>query len=188
MPRLHDARGEILEAAQAMAQRRGYGGFSYRDIADKIGIKAASIHYHFASKDDLVVALARAYREEFFAQLQTRIEGEDDPAQQIRELVALVREVLVEDDRMCLCGMLAADVELLSEEARAEAVAFFSGAIDWLTGLWDALGHEDPAGAAADTMARLEGALLIARIAKDTELYDKVARQIESDLVGGDQR
>jgi len=184
MPRLHDARGEILEAAQAMAQRRGYAGFSYRDIADRIGIKAASIHYHFASKDDLVVALARGYREDFFARLRARIEGKDDPAQQLRALIGLVREVLVEDDRMCLCGMLAADVELLSEEARAETAAFFTGAIEWLTGVWGALGHKDPAGAAADTMARLEGALLIARVSNDTDLYDRVARRIERDLIG----
>lgn len=53
---------EIIEAAQELAQTRGYNGFSYQDIAERVGIRTASIHYHFPSKGDLGKAALRLAR------------------------------------------------------------------------------------------------------------------------------
>ena len=56
---------EILEVGQEFIQTVGYDGFSYRDIADRVGIKSASVHYYFPSKSDLALAVARQYRSDF---------------------------------------------------------------------------------------------------------------------------
>ena len=37
----------ILAAARRNAQAHGYGGLNFRDLADEVGIKAASIYHHF---------------------------------------------------------------------------------------------------------------------------------------------
>ena len=42
--------------ANKYIQRVGFNAFSYSDLADEIGIKKASIHYHFPSKMDLGIA------------------------------------------------------------------------------------------------------------------------------------
>ncbi len=44
------AREAILAAARRRAQAHGYKGLNFRDLANDVGIKAASIYYHFPSK------------------------------------------------------------------------------------------------------------------------------------------
>ena len=52
---------QILDLAETLIQTRGYSAFSYQDIADDLGIRKASIHYHFPSKTDLGVAVVDRY-------------------------------------------------------------------------------------------------------------------------------
>ena len=51
---------KILDVAERLIQTRGCSAFSYQDIADALKIKKASIHYHFESKTDLVIAVIDA--------------------------------------------------------------------------------------------------------------------------------
>ena len=53
-----------------IAQAHGYGGLNFRDLADDVGIKAASIYHHFPSKADLGAAVARRYWEDSAAELE----------------------------------------------------------------------------------------------------------------------
>ena len=55
------AREQILDAAEKRARMAGYHGFSFRDVAEDVGIKSSSVHYHFPTKGDLCEALARRY-------------------------------------------------------------------------------------------------------------------------------
>src|SRR6185295_9686526 len=55
-------RQRILDLAEELLLSRGYEGFSYQDIADAIGIRKASIHHHFASKEDLGSAIVERSR------------------------------------------------------------------------------------------------------------------------------
>lgn len=52
-----DTRHLILDVAEELLLTRGYVAFSYQDIAARIGIRKASIHYHFPSKADLGLAI-----------------------------------------------------------------------------------------------------------------------------------
>ncbi len=67
MPRQTDTRSRILEIAQPLLQQRGFNGFSYRHLAEALGIKTAAVHYHFPSKTDLGVELAAELRRGFQA-------------------------------------------------------------------------------------------------------------------------
>ena len=179
MPRLNDARSKILEVSQNLAQNWGFSGFSFRDIADEIGIKSASIHYHFPTKDDLIIELARNYRVDFFGALEAATQDISSPAEKITVLIGMFRHVLVEENRMCLCGMLAADARLLSQEARDEIKHFYEASIEWLSNEWEKLGYENSRERAIDTFIRLEGALLISRIAGSHEPFDVAKTEIE---------
>jgi AcrR family transcriptional regulator len=52
-------RERILQCAADLFLQNGYAGTSVRDIADAAGIKAASLYYHFDSKDDLLGEILR---------------------------------------------------------------------------------------------------------------------------------
>ena len=47
----------ILDVAERLTQTKGFNGFSYLDLAEEVGIKNSSIHYHFKAKIDLAEAL-----------------------------------------------------------------------------------------------------------------------------------
>ena len=177
---MNDARGRILETAQALVQHRGYAGFSFRDIADAVGIKSASVHYHFSTKEVLAAELAQRYRQAFYDRLDREVPPESHAAERMRAFIGLFREALVDHDRMCLCGMLAAESELLSAEVRTEAAAFFAQGIDWLGREWQRLKDPDPKAAAAEMLAGLEGALLLARVTGNLDHFETVAGRMEA--------
>ena len=52
-PAVSDTADRILDIVEELIQTRGYNSFSYQDVATRIGIRTASIHYHFPAKADL---------------------------------------------------------------------------------------------------------------------------------------
>lgn len=182
MPKLEDARTQILTTAQLLAQRRGYGGFSFRDIASEVGIKSASIHYHFPTKDDLVVALVDGFMDDFFGTLSEFSAKNPNPKDELGEFIFQLRAVLDDRERMCLCGMMAAEIALLSPRAQERTLMFFDRAEAWLAQRFEAIGATQPKGRATDMLARLEGALLIARAKKDVSKFDAVAGLLKDEI------
>jgi TetR/AcrR family transcriptional repressor of nem operon len=121
----------ILDIAERLVQTRGYNAFSYGDIAAELGVKAAAIHYHFASKDLLGTALLVRYRSAF----SLRLEGIGSLAGamgKLRGYAQLYIDVLTQDDRLCLCGMMAADFMTLPAPMRSEVNRFFADNEAWL--------------------------------------------------------
>jgi AcrR family transcriptional regulator len=57
-----DMREAVMTAAKATVQSHGYNALSFRELAKEVGIKSASVHYHFPTKGDLGAALARHVR------------------------------------------------------------------------------------------------------------------------------
>jgi AcrR family transcriptional regulator len=47
----------LLEAAKKVLRRNGYAGLSTRDVAAEAGVPLSQIHYHFGSKQGMVLAL-----------------------------------------------------------------------------------------------------------------------------------
>lgn len=164
-----DTRTRILDAAERLAQRRGFNGFSYADIASEIGITKASLHYHFASKAELGRAVLARYAERFMAELASFDSQLQDARQRLVSYANLYGTVL-EQDRFCLCGMLAAEYETLPPVMRAGIIAFFDQNEAWLAGVLE-LGRKQgsvhfagsPGDAARMVVYALEGALLVAR-------------------------
>ena len=66
-----DIRNAILEAAEALFARQGYAATPLREIADRVGVNSAMIHYYFGSKH----ALLRAVIERALEPLAAAIAG-----------------------------------------------------------------------------------------------------------------
>src|SRR5262245_51674174 len=108
-----DRKEEILDCAQSLIQTRGYNGFSYADISGRVGIRKASIHHHFPTKVDLAVAVIARYSAAFNNCL-SNINAQENWMSKIRLYAELYREAL-DEDKLCLCGMLASDMETLPD-------------------------------------------------------------------------
>ncbi len=56
-PAREETRRRILDVAARLFRQHGYAGVSLRAIAAAAGMQAGSLYYHFANKEDLVVAI-----------------------------------------------------------------------------------------------------------------------------------
>ena len=178
----------ILDVAEALAQVRGFNGFSYADIASEVGITKASLHYHFRTKSELGRSLIERYHSTFLAALEAIDEESQGAVARLEAYVALYAGVL-RGDRMCLCGMLAAEFSTLPGEMQQEIRAFFDMNERWLSHVLDggkALGElrfEAPSNEiASDIVGTLEGTMLIARSYGEPARFERAARRLIGEL------
>ena len=123
----------ILAAARRTAQAHGYSGLNFRDLADEVGIKAASIYHHFPSKADLGAAVARRYWEDTAADLESMLAETSDPVHCLRQYPDVFRKSLESDNRMCLCSFMAAEYDDLPEAVKKEVQTFADVNVAWLS-------------------------------------------------------
>jgi len=176
-----DTATQILDVAERLVQERGFNGFSYADVATELGISKAALHYHYPGKAELGEALIERYAARFADALVAVDAREIDAAEKLRAYAQLYTEVF-RDDRMCLCGMLAADYATLPEPMRKRVVGFFDDNEVWLTHvLEDGRAHRtlrfrgSARGVARTLVGGLEGAMLVARPYKDIRRFRSTA-------------
>lgn len=160
-------RDRLLDAAERRARAGGYNGFSFRELAGDVGIKSASVHYHFPTKADLAEALVRRYT----SRAEERLGSPDGLSrpEAVARVGALFRDALVRDDRMCLCGLFGAERDALPTTVADATAGFFRFLIDYLDASEDDEGGPTPAA----VLASLEGALILARTLRDPAIFDE---------------
>ena len=166
---MSDKAAMIMDAAERRIRRSGYDGFSFREIAAEVGVRSASVHYHFPTKDDLAAAVARRYTDRFVAAVEETIRSGASPVEACSDQF---RRSLIEDGRVCLCAALGAFAADLSETVAAEVRRFFSLTLDTL------VVHGVPRGKAAHTLAALEGGMILANGLGDAAVFEDVVIQI----------
>ncbi len=173
--------GRILDTAEEFVQTRGFNGFSYADVAARLEMTSANLHYHFGNKAQLGEALIARYTGRFMAALQRIATSGGEPADRLNSYVALYGDVL-RANRLCLCGMLAAEYQTLPPAMREAVVSFFDQNEAWLA---DVLREGEAAGqlrlrrSVEDTaraiVSGLEGAMLLSRPYRDVDRFEAAA-------------
>lgn len=173
----NDTRQTIMNAAWATVQARGYNALSFRELAKEVGIKSASIHYYFPSKGDLGAALASRYTDDAAAYFDELLAKSSDPETCIRNYTKVFRAALLNNNRMCLCGILAAERDDLPVAVRAEVDRFTDVNVKWLVKV---LSRQKPRADdkaiqqhALAIFAAVEGAQLVARGRGDVAVFDR---------------
>lgn len=179
-----DTAARILDAAERLVQLRGFNGFSYADVASELNITKASLHYHFASKATLGEALITRYGERFAAALATIDAGPTAARAMLLAYADLYAGVL-EGQRMCLCGMLAAEYQTLPETMQHAVIAFFDQNEAWLARVLaqgkrrgDLRFNGSARELARALLSGLEGALLTSRPYSDPARFQTTARRL----------
>jgi TetR/AcrR family transcriptional regulator, transcriptional repressor for nem operon len=172
-----NAREEILAAAKLTAQAHGYAGLNFRDLAEQVGIKAASIYYYFPSKAELATAVAKRYWEDDATYLESLFESSATPLHALRRYPETFRWALENDNRICLCTFMSAQFDDLPEEVRIEVQIFADVNIAWLKKVLIAAKIASPKEAekrAHAIYSGIVGAQLMARSRSDITLYDSL--------------
>ncbi len=180
-----DTRTLILDAAQQLVQTQGYNAFSYADIAARVGIRKASIHYHFPSKSALGRELIVRYRTRFRQSLVLIKENSNNAFDTLKLYVGLYSSVLQDEYHMCLCGMLAAEMKTLPQAMKEELQGFFAENVVWLTTVLEeglrtkTVTYTGSAQAEAQSLlAGLQGAMLVSRASANIVWFETATQQM----------
>jgi len=168
-PREGGTASRALDVAERLVQVRGFNAVSYADVSKELGVTTAALHYHFAGKAELGEALIIRYRERFNDALEA-IDRDTSDAHAKLEAYADLYSGVLRNDRMCLCGMLAAEFDSLSTGMQGAVLLFFKENEAWLA---DVLQEGREAGTlefkgtpleeGRSILSCLEGAMLVAR-------------------------
>jgi TetR/AcrR family transcriptional regulator, transcriptional repressor for nem operon len=175
----------LLDAAELTIKAVGYNGLSFRDLAATVGIKSASVHYHFPSKARLGAAVARRYTDRLIQHLGELDSPGSNAEGSFAGYIAVFRTTLEQDGRMCLCGILAAETDAIPTEVQAEVRRFVDLNVSWiLSALVRTTGTHRPTeavqGQAMAIFAALEGAMLVARGTGNITNYDAIVAEFVS--------
>lgn len=183
-----DTREKILESADRLLRSRGFNGFSYQDISRPLGIRNAAVHYHFATKADLGVALIDQFRQLLRDRTAAFMAGKGDPVGQLEAFIAFSTAECVEEHTVCPVGALCTDFYSLPGPVREAGQRLVNELLTWMTRVC-ALGREqglmhyegDPEAKAQLVVAGLQGARQLARF-RGPGAMQQVANQLRRDL------
>lgn len=183
----------ILDIAERLVQTRGFSNVSYADIAAEMGITTASLHYHFPGKAELGQALITRYAQRFSNSLDQIEREQPNALAKLQAYAGLYADVL-RGQRMCMCGILAAEYETLPQPMRTEVIRFFDRNQKWLAHLLTEGGSDHTlifSGAVDDVaqniLSTLEGAMLVARPYGDLKRFNAAANQLLAGLTNNAQ-
>ncbi|QKH35911.1 TetR/AcrR family transcriptional regulator [Achromobacter pestifer] len=169
-PTSNTTREQLLAHAEKLIRTRGCNGFSYRDLAEHVGVKTSSIHYYFPGKDDLLYEAVEGYSARALAAVRA-IDASLSAQEQLDQYLSMMESRACGSGELCLAGMLAAEVNSLPERVRGALQGFFRAHEAWLArvlaegaaqGTMKFSGTPEAAGRAV--FATVQGCILIARL------------------------
>jgi TetR/AcrR family transcriptional repressor of nem operon len=182
-------REKVVTAAQELLQTRSFNGFSFDDLAKRVGIRKPSLYHHFKSKNELALELLAQNA----ARLEAAARGDSGKSgdEQLRGHLRAIGDALCAGDRLCPGGALVASWGVLPREIRAGVRKLRELHHQWLVRILEQ-GYRDGTirrtGRSADDaalwiFATIQGALVVARASGERGQYDVVAEQLRSALV-----
>lgn len=89
-------RAEVVVRAANVFAARGYDQTSVPDLAESLGIAAGGLYHYFAGKEELLIAICDQLMDPLLAQAEELCRGSEPAEAQLRALVALWVEHVIE--------------------------------------------------------------------------------------------
>ena len=159
-----DRAEQILEFAEHEIRKGGVDAVSFRDIAAAIGIKSASVHYHFPTKADLTQAVTARYADRFIDSLGQASDPAERPRDRLGRLGDAYLAAFRQDSSTCLCAVLGSVAMHLPEETTGRVREFYGRLQDWIE---SALDGAEPRLSARLIISVLQGAMILAIVMAD---------------------
>jgi TetR/AcrR family transcriptional regulator, transcriptional repressor for nem operon len=181
---------EILEAAELRIRRGGFDAVSYRDLATDVGIRAASVHYHFPQKALLGAAVVDRYTEKVLAAIGPIDLGKTNVAEHLRRFCGVYEAAVRDEGLICLCCVLGSESQDLPDLVVAAVRRFFTRLLEWVElvvadDLRSVEDHRPDAKIlAAQTLGSLQGTMILAVTLQQPELMGQVRDRIVQSAIG----
>ncbi|TDO97365.1 TetR/AcrR family transcriptional regulator [Marinomonas balearica] len=168
----------IMDAAEKAILKNGYKAMSFRDLAAEVGIKSASVHYHFPTKANLVTAVMQRYKEEFAKRLILPKKKKSAAQKALNKFIDGFKETVVDQDNLSLCTVLSAEKNLLEPATIEELNEFYQLKLDWLGTVVsymrkDWMTTEEVHNYASRILASLHGASVLVKATGNPDMFNQ---------------
>ncbi|MEZ4816212.1 MAG: TetR/AcrR family transcriptional regulator [Bdellovibrionota bacterium] len=180
---------KIINKAQVLLQERGYQFLSFQDLADSVGIRKASVHHHFKTKEDLARVMVLDYRKRLEAWIAALDSQSLDPRAKLRAYFEMFAEISRSGKSVCPGGSLLLDWNNFSKPVRIELQGLIDCHRSWLVTLLEEsikarelkISKDKVAAHALFIGASIQGGLQLARASDNPEkVLKSIFRQIEA--------
>lgn len=154
----------LVEIAGDLVQRQGFERTSFHDLSQQADMDLGAVKKIFPSKNALGMALVEysfVIMRTYFADIE---QVSHSPEQKLQKFLQVFIDISKDPAKFCLCGMLAAELGVLSDEVQDHLSTYFAEAQAWLAAVFADLGSDYPEEEGRAYLAMMEGALLMARL------------------------
>jgi AcrR family transcriptional regulator len=179
---------KILVKLLDVFRQYGYEGTSLAQIAQITGLGKASLYHHFPDgKEEMAEATLNYIDNWLEFNLLTPLRGNATPTERLQMMCERVEIFYDRGNKPCLWAILT--LEQSSDRFRAPIKSALSRWIDTLADVvQDAgFGHQEAKERAQDAIARIQGALILARGLNDTSIFARTMQQLTKELLHEDR-
>ncbi|WP_321417896.1 TetR/AcrR family transcriptional regulator [uncultured Methanomethylovorans sp.] len=135
MEEINNTNQQILSYGRTFLQCRGYNGFSYRDISQKLGIKNAAIHHYYPQKEDLVATIFERIRQQFTKDIAKMAQSGCSAREQLQYFFDFMLREFDEGRNICPIGSLILNFEELPKKVKEQHLLLLDNVLAWLSGV-----------------------------------------------------
>ena len=100
---MSERKKEIITIAAKLFKEKGYSAVSMRDLAQELGIKAASLYNHISSKQEILAIIILEVAESFTQHMQETFPKNISVRQKLEEIVHMHIEITIQKTNYLAC-------------------------------------------------------------------------------------
>ena len=175
-----DSRARLLEAAEKVTYRYGFGQTALADIAREAGVPLGNIYYYFKTKDEIGDAIVER-RVSRFRSLLDELDKADSPQER---LCAFVQIKINNRDELarsgCPVGTLCSELHKHGGAVAKKSTVLFTEALAWMEAQFKALGKgADSRGLAVHLLSATQGVSVLAHTFHDPGMIAMEAARLK---------
>ena len=186
MPKLKaDNRTRLLQAAEKVTYRHGFGKTALADIAEEASVPLGNVYYYFKTKDEIGNAIVEV-RISRFRKLLHELDKADSPKERLCGFVQIKinnRETLARSG--CPVGTLCSELHKDGGAVAKKSTVLFAEALAWMEAQFKALGKgADSRGLAVHLLSTAQGVSVLAHTFHDPGMIELEAARLKDWIRG----
>ena len=184
MPAALQPRSQVVASLLRAFRRNGYDGASLSRLSEETGLRRASLYHHFpGGKEDMARAVVVSAVQDFDRLVLSPLREPGTPERRVAAMAATLSTFYGGGEQSCVLALMTIGEgrELLASEVREG----LQGWIDALTSVVEETGRPEPVARerARNAVARVQGALVLARGLGDTAVFKRTIEDLPRDLL-----
>lgn len=175
-----DSRTRLLQAAERVTYRRGFGATALADIASEADVPLGNVYYHFKTKDAIGDALIDL-RISRFRKLLQELDKAESPQERLCGFVQTKIKNRGELARSgCPVGTWCSELHKQGGQVAEKSTVLFAEALSWMEKHFQAMGQgADSRGLAVHLLSATQGVSVLGHTFHDPNMIEKEAERLK---------